>query len=283
MNKPYEKFFERQVLTELAVSEISQLKNYLKTSEASDYEKGKEIIYTASYVLDIFTDEMIKAAEAEDDKYFLELIEGSEWYDIADMLNSSSSYDKLKELIYTKIGHNPEGLDILSTDLPTWVYLSSPKIFKNQWLIHFTEDADGIANNGFDHLVTEIDKLGLTTYYRIDSSEVERSPEGFGFAYMLGDYKKYGRGGRGSRNGEWKYGTEAVLFRASGVRAYHGGDEEYQSIFKGDTARDIIPITQDDGYCVHNKNTGKAIFRSEELEKVVDWVIDNYVQYQSVL
>ena len=74
-----------------------------------------------------------------------------------------------------------------------------------------------------------------------------------------------------------------VLFRASGVKMWHYSDEEPQVIFYGNTAKNIIPITKGENYAYAIKSKDKILYESDELEKVVDWVVDNYDQYRKKL
>lgn len=118
---------------------------------------------------------------------------------------------------------------------PSWFNLTRPKLVKNQWLIHFTNDAEAIAKQGFKHGVRDLTRLGNATS---NALHAKRSSGKFNFAYLVSD--------PGYRKGV-KYGHEAVVFKANGVAAWHEGDQETQVVFEGSTARDIKPITQEYG------------------------------------
>lgn len=128
--------------------------------------------------------------------------------------------------------------------------------------------------------VSEIEKLGLTT----SLGEFDKKYGGYNFAYTLGDFKKYGRSDY-TRGGGWKYGKEAVIFNASGVKLWHHGDEEPQVIFWGATAKNIIPLTRGDNmdWAVRSKVTGNILFESDELETLVRWVEAHFNQYRKHL
>ena len=180
-------------------------------------------------------------------------------------------------------------------DAPSFLYLSDPKIIRNQWLIHFTNNSSSIAKNGFTQGVDDFSTLGLTTYM----SKYEKSHGGYNFAFVaednfLRDVKTHDYGG----NVEWKYGDEAVLFRASGVQAYHNGDEEYQTIFWGPSAKDIVALSQgyywkqiegedeseeEEGWIVEPCANKESPYGSDDLDDVVGWVMQNFDQYRKML
>lgn len=73
------------------------------------------------------------------------------------------------------------------------------------------------------------------------------------------------------------------MFRASGAKVWHCGDEEPQVIFLGSTARDIVYLWRDGSeWAVGQRPSGDPIF-SGELNDVVDWVMHNYEQYRRAL
>jgi hypothetical protein len=282
--KPYKRLFDEKVLQEFVVADISYLKQYLSMSE---FDKGKDLLYMHSYILD---DEHIlpyieEYAEDNDDEKLLELIQEREWLEIAEIILENSSYKKLAELIIRVVVPRAGTYGIPPQELPSWHYLSDPKIVKNDWCIHFTDDAENLAATGFKYLIDDITQLGLTTYF--SKSYSNRSKNGYGFCFNLHTYKRYGRSNRNSKQ-PWKYGKEAVMFRASGVMCYHNGDEELQLIFKGDTVRDIIPIYASNDnkgfdFAIHNKQNDNTIYGNDDLEKVVDWVVTNYIQYRKII
>ena len=76
-----------------------------------------------------------------------------------------------------------------------------------------------------------------------------------------------------------------MVFRASGIRCWHHADDEYQVIFHGKTARDIVFVDESMGtYTIHSKD-GKPLVQTGIEGKnspvdLVTWVIDNYDQYR---
>jgi hypothetical protein len=194
-------------------------------------------------------------------------------YEIADWLsqNNKPLFDKFSDYLYDRI--NDHELDIPDAEYPAWSFFGEGKLVKNQWLIHFTNDPWSIAKNGFTRGVSEIEKLGLTTHL----GEFDKKYGGYNFAFRAEIYHRYAKGRHG-----YKYGDEAVMFIGSGIEAHHYGDEEPQVIFFGKNAKYIVPITKEwDDYAVHNLKSGGIIYKSQDLDDVVSWVMRNYQQYQN--
>lgn len=187
--------------------------------------------------------------------------------------NNPNLYKEFCEWLYEKIINHT--LNIHSADYPAWAYYDSPQIVKNTWLVHFTDNADSIVKNGFTKGVSEIEKLALTTHL----GEFDKKYGGYNFCYTLNDYKSYAN----NINQEYKYGNQVVIFKASGLRVYHKRDKEYQTIFWGKEATCVNAIENEYGDWVIRSKVGKKLYENEKLEKVVDWVVNNYDQYRKVL
>lgn len=168
---------------------------------------------------------------------------------------------------------------------PSWAFMDYVEVMKNQWMIHFTNEASEIACGGFKYGMDDLTRLGLTTHFKMNSK-----PGGYNFAYDINEWERFA----GGRHG-FKYGKEAVLFRASGVKVWHHGDGEYQVIFFGETAKDIVPIAEGyyDGWWVNGigkggREEGDAESDQEDgsfesLSEAVDWVTANYNQYKRLI
>jgi ADP-ribose pyrophosphatase YjhB (NUDIX family) len=276
----------KKSINEYVNRNITSLENYL----LSDDNQRKEYLpQQFPYFFDDFMEEediyfdferpKNEYVDSNGEIAFDEELEG---YDLIEWVeqNNKELYDKYANYLYAKIESNC--LDVEDSEYPAWSYFSRDvKLVKNQWLIHFTNEPDDIAINGFKYGVDEIDKLGLTTQL----SDFDKKYGGYNFAYLLSDFNRYGKAGHGSRGGEYKYGKEAVIFRASGLEVYHHGDEEPQVIFYGNTATNIIPINagQNSKWAVYNRKTGRAIIESDDLEKIAYWVDKNYAQYYKTL
>lgn len=188
--------------------------------------------------------------------------------------NDKETFNNFAKYLYNKIRYGTLPID--DSEYPAWSYFDDhPQIIKNQWLIHFTNDAEGVAANGFKYGVDDMTKLGLTTHL----GEFDKKYGGYNFAYLLSDFPKYAK----TRDG-YKYGKEAVIFNASGIKVYHYGDEEPQVIFYGNTAKNIISITKGENadFAIYNRN-GRILFENDDLTKVVKWLTDNYQQYRKNL
>lgn len=180
--------------------------------------------------------------------------------------------------------------DVLQNDpaqAPTWAHmdLNQNKLLKRQtWLLHFSDNADDIARDGFTVGMDQMDRLGLTTYFNNEGND--KSYGGYNFAFKANDP-------RGYLGGE-KYGSHLVMFQNSGVEAWHHGDEENQVMFKGEDVdpRGIILIENDYGDWVvrphplsryQSPRDEEELVRFDNLEKVVKWVIQNVDQYRKAI
>ena len=281
IRKYVRKILSENFLNEYITNNEMYLKDYLSMSEES---KKAYLPHEYHYFFDDFLDEeeidFQKPKEIVQTNYADEPEEEVDMFDSTIELmtwlenNDKKTYNAFADYLYKKIIHNE--LDISDSDYPAWAYFDdNPIIVKNQWLIHFTDNAEEVASEGFKYGVEEMDKLGLTTHL----GEFDKKYGGYNFAYLLSDFAKYARGGH--RGTGYKYGKEAVIFRASGVKVWHHGDEEPQVIFYGNTATNIIAITEGEErkWAIRNKNN-RILFESDELEKVVQWLSKNYDQYR---
>jgi hypothetical protein len=264
----------RKLLREYFTNDVVYLKRYFTSS---DEERAKWLPQEYPYYFEDFVAEMDVELDFEFPKNEpfdedLQDYEKMEWLEN----NHPNVYKAFGKYLFHKIGNHE--IDIPDSELPAWTYFSNhPENIKNQWLIHFTKNADDIAKQGFKYGVGEMEKLGLTT----SLGEFEKKYGGYNFAYTLRDFERYGAAGYN----KYKYGDEAVIFNASGIRLYHHGDEEPQVIFYGNTARNIIPIINDEetGWTLSSIRNGQTLFYNEKLSKVVDWLTVNYNQYRKHL
>ena len=269
------------------------LKDYLQLSEA---DKGRELIghipesfiqflipdYASDPVVALFLP-LLFPDVPEDELAYLTLDEITD-IDMSDAYNIVGDYmDQFSDDIMQKFYIDACSYRSDDAGLPSFLFMDYDSMVKNQWLIHFTDDAHSISSNGFTQGVDDHMALGLTTHF--DNSSKQHG--GYNFAYLLSDFMSYGASSR-NHSGGWKYGNECVVFRASGIKVWHHGDEEPQVIFYGNTATDIVPLTMGeyqsgedeytDGWC-----TPEDYYCHEDLEKVVDWVVNNFGQYRKHL
>jgi len=165
--------------------------------------------------------------------------------------------------------------------MPSWIFLKNPELVKNQWLVHGTRMMDGamMARQGFIKGVKDFKKLGLTTFWT--GEQAEKKAGGYNFAFIPTDFAMYGMDGSDPMYGD---GT-LLVFRASGIRCFHVSDDQYQTIFNGKTATDIVLIYETMGtYTIYSKDKKKLFQTSYEGQsgaiEAVNWVINNYDQYR---
>ena len=170
------------------------------------------------------------------------------------------------------------GFGIQPAQIPSWFYLHEPTLVKNQWLVHGTTRMDGrmMARKGFIKGINDPTKLGLTTWL-----QGKKIGDGYNFAYTPEDFALYGVDGQALKYGDGTF----LIFRASGIICWHHTDEEFQVIFHGKTARDIVFVDEMMGtYTIHSKD-GKPLIQTNaeynnDPNSIVDWVINNYEQYR---
>lgn len=273
----------RKVLKEYLDRNVVYLRDYLMQSDESkkinlayeypyffqDFldEEQYDFEYPQEEVPSNYEDEPTELRNKFDDES--ELVE---WL----YLNDRVTFDAFANYLFKKISSHEIGIP--DHKLPAWTYFdNTPSMVKNQWLISFTDDANGIRREGFKYGVDDMTRLGLTT----SLGEFEKKFGGYNFAYLLKDFEKYAY----ERYGKYKYGSEAVIFQASGILTWHYGDEEPQVIFYGNTAKNIIPITsgEDKNWAIRNWKTDRILFESDELESVVQWLVKNFAQYRTIL
>lgn len=171
-------------------------------------------------------------------------------------------------------------------EAPAFLFFSQPQIVKNEWLVHFSDNAFHIAQDGFLYGTQDINSLAYTGCGDIEG----KFGEGYDFAYYASSANDvYYCAGNTFETP--KYGSEFVLFRASGVSVFHDGDEERQVIFYGPSAKSIIYIRKDvssseyyegsEIWQVCDINTRRVIYETDDLEEVIEWAINNYEQYKN--
>ena len=149
--------------------------------------------------------------------------------------------------------------------LPAWMFVDFIGVVKNEWCIHFGNDASEIAKEGFTDGTLDVNDLAYT------SAGQRKSTHGYNFAYRLSERNV-------DRN---NYGNEAVIFRTSGVEIYHYGDNENQVIFWGPNVKELIPIE-------YNKEIGEwvvyghkgQILKSGKPSDIAYWATENLPQYR---
>jgi len=218
-------------------------------------------------------------AAAYDPKFYNNLAnlsydtEKMESYEIGELWISQATPAQLRDfeesvadMEYNSFGH----------DEPAYVHLDSCGLTDLGWFIHFTEDAFDIERKGFEFGHEETRGLGLTTW---KSEDARKSCPGYNFAFELGSRDAEFAASKG------KYGKEAVIFWGKGVRCYHSGDEEYQTIVWGPSIRSdmVFAVYQDDGdWYVPLANGREVRLDDSSISNVGRWVSNNYKMINQV-
>ena len=176
--------------------------------------------------------------------------------------------------LISKWSHGSEG--------PSWLYMEYPKQVHNEWLIHFSNNAREISWEGFKHGTDDLDRLAYSY-----AGETDGKFEGYDFAYTLEGARHYAFLSRGAWGRIPKYGHDAVIFRASGVKLWHSGDQEEQVVFYGPSAKDIIYLHYDDETSEWNISSrfdlNHILYHNEDIDEVINWIENNYDQYRKLL
>lgn len=170
-------------------------------------------------------------------------------------------------------------------------YFDKYKIFKNNWVICFTDKPYEIIKNGF----LGIDKSEINALWRtFGASHIKRGyDEGYAFAYDVNDILGKSKWYQDRLVG---YGTYALMFRVSGLKVHNKADNEWQVVFnnkqanlkncfiiKCNTYLDLdYSKTRIKGLSVINPQTEKSIYKSGDLTDVINWIMTNERQYKSL-
>lgn len=264
-DRKYCKVF-KQVLNEYLDREwMEPLVRYMNMS---DVEKAVDLCYSHPYLLKYYFDENEDFAEAlvEATGEDYETLESMDDYEFTETYYSLFE-NELSSFVDDFIEFCNDYLDDRSWDnIPLYLVADYEGTVNNQWLLHMTDNLDGISKEGFSYGV-QMDELAYTpargtTKYKYGA--------GYNFAFRLSD----------AYRAEGTYGHYAVLFRASGILIYHYGDEEHQVIFYGPSAHDIIVIDNDYGdWVIDSRITGNRLVRFAKLEDACNWAINNLPQY----
>lgn len=165
-----------------------------------------------------------------------------------------------------------------------------PEVFKNGWVVHFTNNPYQILKNGFKGVRSEYLKSLWRTYGR----GYEQSEEGYCFAYDAND---------NIPKNAIEYGEYGLVFRVSGLKVKNLGDlGEKQVVFNSKMANlkecyiiiqecdtrsdydgngDIETIKTLTGISVINPVTKKKLYVSKTIGGALQWIQTNYRQYSS--
>ena len=171
-------------------------------------------------------------------------------------------------------------------EAPAFLFFSRPHVIKNKWLVHFSDNAYHIAKDGFMYGTQDLDRLAYSGCGDIHN----KYGKGYDFAYEAESASDVFQ--CLDRHFDTpKYGSEMVLFMASGVEVWHDGDEERQVIFYGPSAKNIIYIRKEiangseyygdsEVWQVCDVHNNRVLYETSDLDEVISWAINNYAQYR---
>lgn len=120
--------------------------------------------------------------------------------------------------------------------LPISYFFDAPnKLPAGTKLVHFTNRADEIVKNGFTRGTQDLNNLGMSW-----GSRAPETRPGWNYAFPE-DYIDYAYKSIDKAMKHWNR-TQAVRFDADAVVAFHYGDDVYQAIFWGPSAKNIERI-----------------------------------------
>lgn len=167
--------------------------------------------------------------------------------------------------------------DVLHHDshgAPAWMLMSANQeklLPASTWIVHFTDFAREIAEQGFQKGVTNLDELHLTRLNDAFGNTTRRTGDapGWNFGYLAGSTDLDRR-----VNG---YGKHAVLFQSRGVSIYHHGDNEDQVVFYGPSVRkaSMIVLEQAPNGLWRAVRGGKITARNRSLTRLVRGLISH--------
>ena len=154
-------------------------------------------------------------------------------------------------------------------------------LHRTTWLVHFTDSPYDISAEGFKIGMDNMDRLGLTTWFKNDG--FDKKYGGYNFAFIANGRDAINAASAG------KYGRSAVLFQNSGVHCYHYGDDEDQVVFWGAdvSPNSIIMLLKNEGawrvYSHYRLGNGSEYLFTGDYEECVNWVMKNQQQYRRYL
>lgn len=121
------------------------------------------------------------------------------------------------------------------TVLPLYVTYSYEGDIENDWIVHFTseENIEPILKSQSFHGLSNMYNLAIS----MSTDDDERGVDGgYCFGFDLQDvYSNF-------KDGYGHYGNNGILFKSSGIKLYHNGDNETQVIFIGNQVSNLIPF-----------------------------------------
>ncbi len=191
-----------------------------------------------------------------------------EYYAMAHKIEAAMTVQEKEQAAEYVVRHN-------SAEAPTWAHMEYREpVPPGTWLVHFSDQAHEVAEQGMKRGVEVVTRLGLTTH--LHDNEKKYGGYNFAFEALSRDAQ--------SAAYDRKYGDSAVLFQAMGLKAYHYGDEEHQVIVWGLDLQSnrFVTISRDGNeWCVVSKSgRGRECFYKGPYKAAVSWVMKHNQQYR---
>ena len=247
------------------------LKRYMNMS---DTEKQEEWLYSYTYFVEgwVINTDLSYYGMSEEEIEAMKEGDCETYYDI--LSKYPEAMDDCISFVQDKTKYNG--------DIPTFDIMDYTRDVHNEWLIHFSDNATQISYQGFKYATDDVNDLGYS-----NAGETRgKSSEGWDFAYLADECP---------RDGD-KYGQDAVMFQASGIKATHYGDQEEQVMFWNKDAKNIVLIQNNkDSYRTNSHGdyvrdwfitstiTDEVIYDADEIDDVIIWVQNNFAQYRKHL
>ena len=221
---------------------------------------------------------MDKIKDTDDEKFYVRMngVSVESFDDVPDELDVNNDKD-----VYTwlKQSNNMDEFMVRMTKdtgvFPLHDAFQHPEIVADQWMIHFTNDGDDVMKHGFTHGVPFGAEDLLPQTKNWDINEVGNNS--YSFAFDVRDSDTYTQS---HNSGEFGYGTQAIIFKANGIKFWHKYDEEHQIVFTSSSAHNMHLI--DGGrmgtYWSHELGDDNESQCDGKLVDVVKCVITNYGQ-----
>lgn len=177
------------------------------------------------------------------------------------------------------------------------------EIIHNEWMIHFSDDAQKISKEGFIQGNDYNGKIKSATYRK---NKVEG---GYNYAYLASDVLN-----TPNESSFMEYlinrETSFIMFKGNGYRFYHSQDKEKQVVFNNiqqntkvfvkklydqwcvlltsdpewkRREKDIDPKPEDKEYAMNNPRNifNCVLYSDEDINRVIKWVMTNFEQYRN--
>ena len=254
--------------------DLNYIYNYF---DMDDYNKQLNAAYKHSYSVSEFIDiiDLFDFFDETELDEINEILDDDESYliEYCEINNKKKFIEEYAEYLENKwIG---------DYEMPSNYYLEYPEKKEKDWIIYCdnTETIFNIyRNKKFKHGCDDLDEIVLTS---------NRYGEYYNIGYTIYDFKDiYDDEKPGCLSITGNKQDSIIMFRNSGVRLWHHGNEKYYMVFKADKNLDIILFEYgesykeeykwDDVWYIESPETGNRLFESISIHKLMDWCESNY-------